>query len=952
MGHQKGFGRSSKQQAHIKQMVQNRVAEDHDKENCPPPSKSSTSHSRRTKDSILQQRVQVAEESAAHQKRRNHNVTRQLQRAQTVKTCMQTCVDSLEGQLAISRAVSQPNSSHSAQPLSSNSKVAEAPLLQIQSLHKQVDALRKSKSRAMTTRLKAVDRAVVKEQREKLKYQLKEKGVISDASREMVRDLVGLGVPYEKVSATITTVMAAAGISVEGSVSARSVSRIIREAVVLSHMQIGHELHKINAFTISGDGTTHKKLNYESQHLYYRLSPSDSTPVSRTLGVHSSINHTSETQLDGWKDSFTDIYETYNEWKTAVGAKSSLTLADLLAKFKGMLSDHAADQKKLFALLVNLKKLVDLEQRGQEALFDMAPSKLIAILCRVMSDTVQQAGGPAAWEALPADEKTRRHVEIEREVCITYGQDAFNTLSEDEKHITGLCIWAGCCMHKDLNAVKGGDKMMRAFWTKEGLEPPLLLLNRDNRAAMSSGDSATKTRIEAVSERGAVKTTSLAGTIFRHKDDKKGQQDNFRVFFEQTFGFIVTFPDTSNTRYGSHLLAALVLLTHLIFFIQFLEIVRDSKEKVGFNNLENNLYMALHDVSTLTELAVLVLYFLSVSAPYVAFVRGKDGQEHSLNALDLGPFHAKVIAHCEAIIINPDLLLAPNASAVRGTLDGKDWVRPEGWYAVQQLLPFLPHLRGALVAFFQGAVETWRNFSSEFAEDGHITSATAEQRQQADMPATNCRNEGQLGRWCVSARHAPNKSVWSHNGQTMYKVNGVQNFARQFTVPADRAYARRRVRTLEGSGKEKKAWMIHAAHANAKVIQKRQKAADLKARRVAREEKEKAFKATLNSNFNWMSRDCPIPRIKQELAYHRARDKLVPKVSLMKKKADMVAELKAAIDRHIPDGVEADSMQPVNSNTFIEADGLPEELGAMGEDLWMTSEKDEELEEEDDCLYH
>ncbi|THH13279.1 hypothetical protein EW146_g6916 [Bondarzewia mesenterica] len=900
MGHQKGFGRSSKQQAHIKQMVQNRVAEDHDKVNCPPPSKSSTSHSRRTKDSILQQRVQVAEESAAHQKRRNHNVTRQLQWAQTVKTCMQTCVDSLEGQLAISRAVSQPNSSHSAQPLSSNSKVAEAPLLQIQSLHKQVDALRKSKSRAMTTRLKAVDRAVVKEQREKLKYQLKEKGVISDASREV----------------------------------------------------IGHELHKINAFTISGDGTTHKKLNYESQHLYYRLSPSDSTPVSRTLGVHSSINHTSETQLDGWKDSFTDIYETYNEWKTAVGAKSSLTLADLLAKFKGMLSDHAADQKKLFALLVNLKKLVDLEQRGQEVLFDMAPSKLIAILCRVMSDTVQQAGGPAAWEALLADEKTRRHVEIEQEVCITYGQDAFNTLSEDEKHITGLCIWAGCCMHKDLNAVKGGDKMMRAFWTKEGLEPPLLLLNRDNRAAMSSGDSATKTRIEAVSERGAVKTTSLAGTIFRHKDDKKGQQDNFRVFFEQTFGFIVTFPDTSNTRYGSHLLAALVLLIHLIFFIQFLEIVRDSKEKVGFNNLENNLYMALHDVSTLTELAVLVLYFLSVSAPYVAFVRGKDGQEHSLNALDLGPFHAKVIAHCEAIIINPELLLALNASAVRSTLDGKDWVHPEGWYAVQQLLPFLPHLRGALVAFFQGAVETWRNFSSEFAEGGHITSATAEQRQQADMPATNCRNEGQLGRWRVSARHAPNKSVWSHNGQTMYKVNGVRNFARQFTVPADRAYARRRVRTLEGSGKEKKARMIHAAHANAKVIQKRQKAADLKARRVAREEKEKAFKATLNSNFNWMSRDCPIPRIKQELAYHRAWDKLVPKVSLMKKKADMVAELKAAIDRHIPDGVEADSMQPVNSNTFIEADGLPEELGAMGEDLWMTSEKDEELEEEDDCLYH
>jgi hypothetical protein len=58
---------------------------------------------------------------------------------------------------------------------------------------------------------------------------------------------------------------------------------------------------------------------------------------------------------------------------------------------------------------------------------------------------------------------------------------------------------------------------------------------------------------------GGVKAASIAGAIFNHKDDKKGQQHTFS-WWCQNHGIPSTFPDTSNTRYGSHCDAAAVLI--------------------------------------------------------------------------------------------------------------------------------------------------------------------------------------------------------------------------------------------------------------------------------------------------------------------------------------------------------------------------------------------------------
>jgi hypothetical protein len=80
-----------------------------------------------------------------------------------------------------------------------------------------------------------------------------------------------------------------------------------------------------------------------------------------------------------------------------------------------------------------------------------------------------------------------------------------------------------------------------------------------------------------------------------------------------------------------------------------------------------------------------------------------------------------------------------------GFLVAKEWSEPEVVKAVAKLTPKLPHLRPLLVAFFTGALETWEQFTAEFAEGGLIDKATPEQKEQAWMPTTNDRSEGSLG---------------------------------------------------------------------------------------------------------------------------------------------------------------------------------------------------------------
>ena len=142
-----------------------------------------------------------------------------------------------------------------------------------------------------------------------------------------------------------------------------------------------------------------------------------------------------------------------------------------------------------------------------------------------------------------------------------------------------------------MNAVKGGNSMMQAYWSMVGAKPPKLLANKDNAAAARLGGVVARQWTKDVSQGGGVKTTSLAGAIFNNKDNKRGQQDTFQWFFKWKLGYIITFPGTSTICYRSHCEVAGVSVAYLPLFIEFLELVQDKKESGMLNHMCLKPYM-------------------------------------------------------------------------------------------------------------------------------------------------------------------------------------------------------------------------------------------------------------------------------------------------------------------------------------------------------------------------
>ncbi|KAJ7856176.1 hypothetical protein B0H13DRAFT_1641590, partial [Mycena leptocephala] len=215
-----------------------------------------------------------------------------------------------------------------------------------------------------------------------------------------------------------------------------------------------------------------------------------------------------------------------------------------------------------------------------------------------------------------------------------------------------------CCMHKDWNATRGGAESLKAWWkSNPHIQGPILLANKDNVATLSDASSIA-------AETNPSERRALAGALFNHSNDKKGLSSRYAfIFFESIkVGRSTRFLGTSTTRYGSILDAAAELITYLSDYIRRLE-VRDKKEKMNFNHLEQNIYEALHEPPTITERCAMILYALAISYPYVSRVRG-PGTEY-VNLLDLDPFHQEVKAHVSTIIENPDILLAVSSEVTR-----------------------------------------------------------------------------------------------------------------------------------------------------------------------------------------------------------------------------------------------------------------------------------------------
>ena len=327
---------------------------------------------------------------------------------------------------------------------------------------------------------------------------------------------------------------------------------------------------------------------------------------------------------------------------------------------------------------------------------------------------------------------------------------------------------------------------MMAWWGENNIPGPVLLANRDNAAALKDyapeSDTVTAAQEQAL-ERvtcGGVKAAKLAGDIFNNKNDKKGHHDTFHWWWKANVQENLTFPDTSNNRFQSYCEAAATLILHFPHYVRFLEFIREKKQTLQFSHMEQNLWNALHCNATKTELVVLALYAQVITHPYIQQIC-KPG----VNMLKLGPLHHQVHAHMKRILEDPDFLLGPAVTHETGALDGQPWHSPRVVAAIYQIAPELPHLRGIMIAFFQGAYDTWKHFISEFSPGGLIDEATADECELAWMPPTNDVNEGALGSFRVLMQWQPQLTLLQYNAQAMFHHNETEQFMDENFQPED-----------------------------------------------------------------------------------------------------------------------------------------------------------------------
>ncbi|KAF8240634.1 hypothetical protein L208DRAFT_1374203 [Tricholoma matsutake] len=221
------------------------------------------------------------------------------------------------------------------------------------------------------------------------------------------------------------------------------------------------------ALMISGDGTAIKHLNYESKHISLQVpdyksngsptSPNKGAPVTRFFGISSAPNHTSEMQLKGWK-------------KVPIGSTTCANPVRFASYFLGLGSNHAEDQKKLAHLIEEWKKICVLQIHGERLMQGTAMIELLPILMEEKQHSIQEAGGSEAWEALPDSKKD--HLDYE-----TYVHKAWESLTAEEQHKVQLFIWAGCCMHKEMNSVKGRAQALAEYWKTAGVVGSVKLMN-------------------------------------------------------------------------------------------------------------------------------------------------------------------------------------------------------------------------------------------------------------------------------------------------------------------------------------------------------------------------------------------------------------------------------------------------------------------------------------------
>ncbi|KAL5520229.1 hypothetical protein ACEPAG_9442 [Sanghuangporus baumii] len=776
---------------------------------------------------------------------------------------------------------------------------------------------------------------------------LTEKGVYTPRVRCLVRRIASSGVSLEKCGVVagefLRFLCIFLGVS-EGDgktkiriPSPRTIRRIVGEGNVASKLQLGLGLKQTEGFTIGGDGTTNRNLNYEAMHLHLNNtvgSDSECLTARHTTyfgEVRQSANHRAETQVKGDTQFLHGLVELFNRSPLATQVSMSrqssssslrspsssqsnsptlpLSVCTLAPKFHGSHGDHAEDQKAKHRLLSEWKSEMTLRGLGAEYILSMPDEERNAVFWKEKEEMILRIG-ESEWNSMSEEEKKKSNLSVMEKVTEKLAERALQSLPEETRRRIMMFAWCGCGMHKDLNAVKGGDLAMREEWKKHGIAP-VLLANRDNAAVLEAaeaeavGDSSreespAEKRAREVSESGGSKLSKLMGKLLNDEDDKKGYHDEFCGFMFSYIGQSIRYPDTSLTRYTSFLNAAAENLAHYDLYLAFMEYIRYRKVKPDLNHLESNVLKGLLDKPTLTELACQALYREAISIPYINSIRGSELED--TNGLTLDNLLQRVKSHIKKLIDDPGIILAPTSRPEEAIMGGNEsWNRPDAIKAIQEHITMdrLPKLKELFKAFLKGALDTWERFSSEFEDGGTIAALTEAEKDLAWMPSTNDVNEGALGSYRLFARKTPHGSLSLFNSLFRYRRNNTEEFISTYLSDDGlQAFLRKEARAEDQMGTDRKRSREIAKQHEEEARTKKQKRDEWDARVRKRDEELRGLAVEFDRD---RVNEMMAPELKNQLDKLRKMKDNVLKIPPNKdlgRKDDRKAALLAALDQY------------------------------------------------------
>ena len=167
--------------------------------------------------------------------------------------------------------------------------------------------------------------------------------------------------------------------------------------------------------------------------------------VTCFLGIHLSVDGTSEQAIKDWDTIFAKIIEIFNNSPLGQCSGTLMQLVDLFVKLLGMHSDHCSKEKKDFKQLQKKKKNAVEQILGENKILELS-NELLPWFFEANDEMIKAAGGKDKYESLCQEEKDVLHSAMMQKLIIRLGQDAYEEMCTYSSTFenSDLCIFWWC----------------------------------------------------------------------------------------------------------------------------------------------------------------------------------------------------------------------------------------------------------------------------------------------------------------------------------------------------------------------------------------------------------------------------------------------------------------------------------------------------------------------------